>query len=192
MPRMFSAIEVPDDVRAEINRLHNPLPGARWIHPGNYHITLRYLGDIERAQARDFIALLEEQEPEPFEVRIASVGAFGGHDPSTVFAAVEATPALEALARLHEKLARHVGFSPAKRPFRPHVTLARLKHSDPKPVARFLTRYGGYRSEPFFVARTVLFSSRPVTGGGPYATEAIFPMRGCGFAYDDHDSGSAW
>jgi 2'-5' RNA ligase len=55
-------------------------------------------------------------------------------------------------------------------------------------VARFLTRYGGYRSEPFFVARTLLMSSRPTVGGGPYGIEDRFPMRGMEFLNEDGEA----
>lgn len=187
MPRIFSAIELPDDLREELYRLHQPLPGARWVHPGNYHISLRYLGDIDRSAAREFIENLAGLEPDPFELRMVGLGVFGGYDPHAVWASVEPSSALTALARAHEKAARLAGFAPEKRPFTPHVTLARLRNSDTQRVARFLTRYGGYRSHPFLVTRTVVMSSRPVTGGGPYAVEDIFPMRGCGFAYEDQD-----
>jgi 2'-5' RNA ligase len=68
------------------------------------------------------------------------------------------------------------------------VTLARLKHSNVEAVARFLTRYGGYRSEPFFVARTLLMSSRPSVGGGPYGIEDRFPMRGMEFLNEDGEA----
>ncbi len=187
MPRIFSAIELPDDLRDELYRLHQPMPGARWVHRGNYHISLRYLGDIDRSAARSFGDNLADIEVDPFEIRVTGLGVFGGNDPRTVFAVVEPSAELEALARAHEKAARLAGFAPEKRPFRPHVTLARLKNSDPRPVARFLTRYGGYRSHPMLVTRTVVFSSRPVTGGGPYAIEDVFAMRGCGFAYEDQD-----
>lgn len=187
MPRIFSAIELQDDLRDELYRLHQPLPGARWIHRDNYHISLRYLGDIDRSRAVEFMDALTLIDVDPFEIRVVGLGVFGGYDPHSVWASVETSPALEHLARAHEKAARQAGFVPEKRPFKPHVTLARLKHSDPAPVARFLTRFGGYRSQPMLVTRTVVLSSRPVTGGGPYAVEGVFAMRGCGFVYEDQD-----
>jgi 2'-5' RNA ligase len=188
MPRLFTAIELPSELRGELYRLHQPLPGARWIHRDNYHVTLRFVGDIPRHEAREFADNLASIEVDPFELRITGLGVFGGNDPHAVWAAVDMSPALEELARAHEKAARNAGFPPEKRPFKPHVTLARLKHSNPQAIARFLTRYGGYRSQPIYVTRTVLMSSRPVTGGGPYAIEDIFPMRGGDFTFEDRDS----
>ena len=118
----------------------------------------------------------------------AGLGVFGGHNPSAVYADVVASPALEALARANDKAARNAGLPQPKHPFKPHVTLARLSHSDPGAVARFLTRFGGYRSEPIFVSRFVMMSSRPGTGGGPYGVVEAFPLQG-GYTPED---GETW
>jgi 2'-5' RNA ligase len=190
MPRLFTAIELPEEVCQELHRLHLPLPGARWIKPESYHLTLRFAGDIDNTAAREFATALAEIESDGFEISLMGVGAFGGDNPSAVWAGFAPSTELEALARAHEKAARRAGLPPEKRPFKPHVTLARLKNSRAEAVARFLTRYGGYRSEPFFVARTVLMSSRPSVGGGPYAIEDSFPMRGMG--HIDEDEFSSW
>jgi 2'-5' RNA ligase len=165
-----------------------PLPGARWMKPESYHITLRFAGDIGNGEAREFIANLASIEPDGFELKISGLGVFGGDDPHSIWAGVEPQPQLEELARVHEKAARNAGLAPETRAFRPHITLARLKHSNVEAVARFLTRYGSYRSEPFFVARTLLMSSRPSVGGGPYGIEDRFPMRGMEFLSEDGEA----
>lgn len=189
MPRLFTAIELPDEIREELYRLRMPLPGARWIYPENYHITLRFAGDIDNRTAKEFADNIADIAADGFDLRLSGLGAFGGDDPRAVWAGVEPSDALEALARAHEKAARNTGLPPEKRPFKPHVTLARLKNSSAEPVAKFLTRYAGYRSETFFVTRTLLLSSRPSTGGGPYAIEDHFPMRGFGHFHEESDAG---
>ena len=188
MPRLFTAIEIPDDIGEELHRLHMPLPGARWIKPENYHITLRFAGDIGNTEAREFIANLAHIETDGFELRLSGLGVFGGDDPHAIWASVAPEPQLDELARAHEKAARNAGLAPETRAFRPHVTLARLKHSNVEAVARFLTRFGGYRSGPFFVARTLLMSSRPSVGGGPYGIEDRFAMRGMEFLNEDGEA----
>jgi RNA 2',3'-cyclic 3'-phosphodiesterase len=188
MPRLFTAIEVPSEIADDLHHVHLPLPGARWIKPESYHITLRFIGDVSNSDAREFAANISRIEPDGFELRLAGVGVFGGDDPHAVWAAVEPNVKLEELAKLHEKAARAARLPPETRPFKPHVTLARLKHSSAEAVARFLTRYGSYRSEPFFVARTVLMSSKPMSGGGPYGIEDRFPMRGMEFLSEDGEA----
>jgi 2'-5' RNA ligase len=188
MPRLFTAIELPPEVSDELYRLRMPLPGARWLRPESYHITLRFAGDINNTQAHEFIANLAMITTDGFELRLSGLGAFGGDDPHSIFAAVGSQPELEELARAHEKAARHAGLAPDTRALKPHVTLARLKNSNAGAVARFLSRNGGYRSEHFFVTRTVLMSSRPGSGGGPYAIEDRFPMRGMEFIGEDGEA----
>jgi 2'-5' RNA ligase len=190
MPRLFSAIELPDEVRAELYGLHQPLPSARWLKPDDYHLTLRFAGDIDNGLAREFVANLASVNVDAFELTVAGLGAFGGNDPHTVWAGVTPSPALDALARAHEKAARDAGLPPEKRTFKPHITLARMKGSRVDAVAMFLNRYSGYRSEPFFVGQAVLMSSRPMVGGGPYAIEDRFPLRGG--LYVSEDSEASW
>ena len=60
MPRLFTAIEIPDDVRARLARLKSPLPGAKWVDPELLHISLRFAGDIDNLSAREFADALSQ------------------------------------------------------------------------------------------------------------------------------------
>jgi len=183
MPRLFTGIEIPAEQREELARLRMPLPGGgRWVERENYHLTLRFCGDVERPQAEELIERLAGISMDAFELRLSGIGAFGGNDPTSIWIGAEPTSELEALARANERAARAVGLLPDNRAFKPHVTLARLKYASPEEVARVLGRIAGYRSAPFFVGRFVLFSSRPKIGGGPYGVEETFPLRGGEFA----------
>jgi 2'-5' RNA ligase len=186
MPRLFTGIELPDDAREALARLRMPLAGAKWIDPGEMHVTLRFAGDIDNARAADFADALAQIDVDCFEVRISGVGAFGGNDPRVVWAGVEGGEALTELARLHEKAAREAGLQPEPRAFKPHVTLARLRGGRVDAVARVLQHHGAFRLEPFVVERFVLYSSRPQLGGGPYVIEEAFPLRG-GMLGDAHE-----
>lgn len=190
MPRLFTALEIPAAIRAGLRRLHLPLPGAKWIEMESYHLTLRFAGDIDNALARELAANLDGISAGIFELQLSGVGAFGGDDPKAVWAGVAPCPALDTLARAHERAARNAGLPPEKRPFKAHVTLARLRGSRPDAVARFLGRFAAYRSEPFIVERFVLMSSKPSSGGGPYVVEASFALSGAG--YDHEDGEPAW
>jgi 2'-5' RNA ligase len=182
MPRLFTGIEIPAEVREEIARLRVPLPGGRWAEPENLHLTLRFVGDLEKPQAREFADGLETIDVDAFELRLAGLGTFGGNEPRSIWAGLEPSAPLEALARANDRAARAAGLPPDGRPFRPHVTLARLKYATPDEVARVLQRIGAFRSKPFIVARFVLFSAKPKVGGGPYAIEEAFPLRGGEYA----------
>jgi RNA 2',3'-cyclic 3'-phosphodiesterase len=178
MPRLFTAIEIPDEVRLALSALREPMPGAKWVDAADLHLTLRFAGDIGGGAAREFEAELNAADADAFEIGLSGLGAFGGNDPTTIFAGVASCPALEALARVHERAARNAGLPPEKRTFKPHVTLARLRNGSVEKVANYLSRHGAFKTAPFFVSRAVLYSSKPLVGGGPYAVEATYPLRG--------------
>ncbi|KAB2944140.1 MAG: RNA 2',3'-cyclic phosphodiesterase [Hyphomicrobium sp.] len=185
MPRLFTGIEIPAEQREEIARLKVPLPGGgRWLEPDDLHLTLRFVGDVDNAQATEFADRLETIDVDAFELRLAGLGVFGGNEPRSIWAGTEASAPLEALARANDRAARAAGLPPEGRQFKPHVTLARLKYASADEVARVLQRIGAFRSKPFIVSRFVLFSSKPKSGGGPYVIEEAFNLRGGEYAGD--------
>jgi 2'-5' RNA ligase len=176
MPRLFTAIEIPEPVRLRLSLLRGPVGGAKWVQPENMHITLRFAGDIDGRTADDIADLLADVNVPPFTATISGAGAFGGRDPHVLWAGVEAGPELDALYRANERAARAAGLEPDARDFRPHVTLARMRRARQAEVARFLAENGDLRMEPFPVTRFVLLSARPGSGGPPYAIEAAYPL----------------
>jgi 2'-5' RNA ligase len=176
MPRLFTAIEIPEALRLRLSLLRAAINGAKWVQPDDMHITLRFAGDIEPRTADDLADALAETSVAPFTVSIAGTGAFGGRDPHVLWAGVEAGPELGALYRANERAVRIAGLPPDPREFRPHVTLARMRRARQAEVARFLAESGGLRLEPFEVTRFVLLSARPGTGGPPYVVEAEYDL----------------
>ncbi|KAB2886699.1 MAG: RNA 2',3'-cyclic phosphodiesterase [Pseudorhodoplanes sp.] len=176
MPRLFTGLEIPADVAQTLSFLRGGLPGARWIDPENYHLTLRFIGDIERGLADEVASMLGRVGREPFEIRLEGLSSFGGRKPRAVVASVAPTPALLDLQAEHERLLQRVGLDPEGRKYTPHVTLARLRETSSQQVADYLSARGSFRSLPFRVERFVLFSSRASTGGGPYVVEEAFPL----------------
>jgi 2'-5' RNA ligase len=168
MPRLFTAIEIPEDVAQMLTFLRGGLPGARWIDPENYHLTLRFIGDIDDAVANDVASILGQVNRAPFELRLEGLSSFGGKKPS---------PALMELQAEHERLMQRVGLAPESRKYTPHVTLARLRDTSARHVAEYLSERGSFRSAPFRVERVVLFSSRASVGGGPYVAEEVYPLQ---------------
>ncbi|HSI41238.1 MAG TPA: RNA 2',3'-cyclic phosphodiesterase [Xanthobacteraceae bacterium] len=176
MPRIFTALEIPAAIGSTLASLRGGIPGARWIDPEFYHVTLRFIGDVDYAVARDVAAALDEVDRFGFDLTLDGLDQFGNHKPRAVFAAVKANPALIELQADQERLLKRVGLPAEGRNFRPHVTLARLRDSAPRQVADYLAVRGFYRSPSFEVPRFVLFSSRDSVGGGPYRVEAAYPL----------------
>lgn len=176
MPRLFTAIEIPREVGLGLSMLRGGLSGARWIDPENYHVTLRFVGDVDDATARDIMLMLGQVRRPAFDLTLDGLDQFGGHKPRAVFAAVRATPALMELQAEQERIMQRLGLGAEGRNFKPHVTLARLRDASSRQVADYLATRGPYRSQTFHVPRFVLFSSRDSVGGGPYLVEAAYPL----------------
>jgi 2'-5' RNA ligase len=176
MPRLFTAIEIPEAMRLRLSLLRAPIGGAKWVQPEDMHITLRFAGDIDGRTSDDLADLLAEVSLPPFLVSISGAGAYGGRDPRVLWAGVTPGLEIEALYRANERAARGAGLDPDPRDFRPHVTLARMRRARQTEVARFLAENGDIRMEPFLVTRFVLLSARPGSGGPPYVVEAAYPL----------------
>jgi 2'-5' RNA ligase len=177
MPRIFTAVEIPAPVGQSLAMLRGGLPGARWIDPENYHLTLRFIGDIDDRLAHEIADMLGGVRRAAFELRMEGLTSFGGRKPRAVVATAAPTPALLELQAEQERLMQRVGLEPEGRKFTPHVTLARLRDTSSREVADYLATRQPFRSAPFQVGRFVLFSSRASVGGGPYVVEAAYPLR---------------
>jgi RNA 2',3'-cyclic 3'-phosphodiesterase len=176
MPRLFAGLEVPSHVKSVLSMLRGGLPGARWIEPSDYHITLRFIGDIGNRTAQEIDSLLADVSRRPLQLRISGLGSFGGDKPHSVFATVEPSRALTELQSEVDRLVRACGVEADKRRFQPHVTLARLKGASSLDVAEYLSLRGWFPSQDYAADRFVLFSSRVSTGGGPYIVETTYPL----------------
>jgi 2'-5' RNA ligase len=175
MPRLFTGLEIPAPLAAELASLRGGLSGARWLEPDLYHLTLRFIGDVDGATARDVADALDAIVRPGFGVTLDGVGAFGGDRPRAIVAHAQASAPLIELQAEHERALRRVGLAPESRKFTPHVTLARLRRASALAVADFLESRGGFHRS-FEAARFVLFSAREQTGGGPYLVEAAWPL----------------
>ena len=176
MPRLFTALEIPQNAAMSLSFLRGGLPSARWIDPENYHITLRFIGDIDARLADEIVAALDRVDRTRFTVQLKGIGAFGSKKPHSIYAGVEASPALDELQNEIDRILRRLGLSPDQRKFVPHVTLARLRQPKVDEVARYLAGRGNFFSAPFRVDRFGLFSARDSVGGGPYILEETFGL----------------
>ncbi len=177
MPRLFTALEIPPEIGQSLAMLRGGLPGARWVEPENYHLTLRFIGDVDGAVARDIASMLGSVTRRPFDLRLHGLSSFGGRKPRSVVAAVETSTPLLDLQAEHERLLQRIGLEPEGRKYTPHVTLARLRETSSRQVADYLA-VRPYRSQAFRASRFVLFSSRASVGGGPYVVEAAYGLQG--------------
>lgn len=176
--RLFAAAPIPEEIAERLLSLEADVPGASWRNAEQYHLTLRFFGEIDEALARDLDHELGEIVEAPFEISLVGAGSFGGREPSALWAGVEAPPALARLAAACEKAARRAGLEPEPRKFKPHVTIAYLHGTTDYEAARFQEFASSFRTDPFWIDRFYLFSSRSTKRGSHYEIEAEYPLTG--------------
>ncbi len=185
MPRLFTAVELPEELKLRLSLMRSGLPGAHFVDPSNYHLTTRFAGDISDRAANAFADALMDIPFHSFELEICGLGSFGGHKPRAVWASLKPSLALDLLQKAHERAARMAGLPPEPRKFSPHITLARLRGTRPEMVAAYLAQHGAFSCAPFTVSGFVLFSSRPKYGGGPYVVEESYQSINAGYEEED-------
>lgn len=177
MPRLFTGLEIPQDVAFGLSLKRGGLHGARWIEPDNYHITLRFIGDVDHQVAGEVTDALDRlSHSEAFGLRLGHLGSFGGDKPRALYAGVDVNATLLRLQAAQERVLQRLGLPPEGRKFTPHVSLARLRGTSAEEIARFIALAGRFGPLEFEVGRFVLFSSRDSVGGGPYLVEQAYPL----------------
>lgn len=176
MPRLFTGLEVPRPVSTVLAGLRGGLSGARWIAPDDYHLTLRFFGDVDHECAQALDDLIAQMRHEPFRLTISGLHIFGRDKPRALVAAITPHKVLTELQAEQERLARRLGLEAETRKFTPHITLARLRDVSAYQVAAFLSMLGPLPPLSFAVDRCVMFSARDQVGGGPYVVEAVYPF----------------
>jgi 2'-5' RNA ligase len=175
--RLFVGLPLPDDVRDRLAVLSAGVPGARWVQPEMMHLTLRFIGEVDRGWLDDIDSALQSVTTPAFELSLASVGHWERKGKATqLWAGVEKNPALLRLRDKIESALVRLGLEPEGRKFSPHVTLARLSEANPGRVAHFLGEHGLFRSPAMAVESFTLFSSFLSHTGAIYTAEAEYPL----------------
>ncbi len=178
MLRLFVGIEFPPELKLRLSLLCTGVPGARWIDPGNLHLTLRFIGEITEDLAADVDAALARLKARRFTLQLAGIGVFGGNRPHSLWVGVERHPDLVGLRDKIEQALIRTGLAPEPRRFAPHVTLARLRDPAPDGLVHFLAAHAQFRADPLPVAHFSLIASFPTKAGSVYEDQADYPLTG--------------
>ena len=176
MPRLFTGLKVPSDIGLRLSFLKGGLRGARWIDEENYHITLRFIGDVEGHVADEIADGLTRIKRWQFDLQISGLGCFGSKKPHAIWAGILSSPQLLDLQNEHERIIQRVGLPPEGRKYTPHITLARVRGLAPGAIADWLAMRGDFGPVGFAVPEFVLYSARASTGGGPYIVEETYGL----------------
>jgi 2'-5' RNA ligase len=176
--RLFVGIALPRELRQRLATLGGGIPGARWVPSENFHLTLRFLGELAPFQAEEIDHALAVLKARRFELVLAGMGTFakGGRE-TQLWAGIARNPALDLLQSKIEQAVQRAGLAPERRRFAPHVTLARLDNAVPGKVAAFVQTHNLFRADPVEVDRFCLFSSRLGKEASAYTVEVEYGLQ---------------
>jgi 2'-5' RNA ligase len=174
--RLFVGLDIPDELRDRLAMIQSGVHGAKWVPRENFHITLRFVGEVDEGVARDLALDLNRVRAPAFELSLSGAGHFeANRKVRQLWIGIERNEALNALQdRVDALVTRTVGADNQR--FRPHVTVARLNAASPDTVHHWLAANSLFRSIPFAVERFVLFSSFLGKSAAIYREEAEYPL----------------
>lgn len=176
--RLFVALDLPQEVKVRLAAMCGGIPGVRWVKPENYHLTLRFIGEVPGYMAEELDIALANIRAKPFELSLSGLGTFekSGRVQS-MHVTAERTPGLAHLQAKIETALQRAGLPPERKKFAPHVTLARTDGSAAVPkLVGFMQAHNLFRSEPVMVEHFVLFSSRLGKEQAVYTPEVEYAL----------------
>jgi 2'-5' RNA ligase len=174
--RLFIAIELPAEIKDKLVGLRQDIAGARWVNPEQLHLTLLFLGEQTEETLDRLVPALSEIRVVPIELEIITTGCFPHPRAARVlWAGFKPQPKMNRLAERVRTAAESCGILLEKRPFSPHITLARLKQSGASDVSRFLDQNIRGRFPLIDIRQFVLFQSCLTQQGAIHKPIRLFP-----------------
>lgn len=166
--RLFVALRPPPPIRTILLAMMQGVAGLRWQVDDQLHITLRFIGEVDRHQAEDIAAILGHLHAPALDLRLSGVGQFEKSGrPHTLWAGVAPAAPVAALHRKINQLLAQVGIAPETRAFLPHLTLARANRSA-GPLAPYLSTHAAFSTPAFRCKHVILYESEMGHGGSRY------------------------
>ena len=185
--RLFIAIELPSNVRRtladHIQRLRKALPeaSASWAREENLHLTLKFLGDTELKRVEPLSQAIQRaaNAAQPFEINLESCGAFPPNGaPRVLWVGVQDPRGqLASLQRKLEDECANVGFAREQRPFRPHLTIARIRNPRGASGLGRVHKETGFDPETVVVSHLSLIRSELLSNGSRHTVAACHWFR---------------
>lgn len=176
MHRLFVAIRPPDEIRDRLLGAMGGVSGARWQTDEQLHLTVRFIGEVDRHAAGDIHAALGGVHHPRFSIAIKGIGTFDRRGRAeAVWAGVFPQEPLRVLHNKVDQAIARVGIAPEQRAYLPHITLARLNRSS-GPVRNLLEQSGGLSSPLFVVDHFALYESRLTPEGAVYTVVERYPL----------------
>ena len=177
--RLFVALDLPWDLRRHVAALSGGgIPGARWVPPENYHLTLRFIGETPGHRAEEIDIALAGLRARGFALTLAGVGTFakGGPQHGAVGRRGTQCRSSTTCRTRSKRRCSACGLEPERRRFQPHVTLARLDNVAEGKLVSFVQAHNLFRAEPVPVEHFTLFSSQLGKEASVYTAEVEYAL----------------
>jgi 2'-5' RNA ligase len=170
-------LALPAAIKTDLALLAGGIPGARWLPPENYHLTLRFIGEVEPWQAEEIDHALAMIRARPFVLSLRGVDTFekGGRF-NALWVGVEKTDGLAFLQAKVEAALQRIGLPPERKRFAPHVSLARVEKVAADKVISYVQAHNLFRAPAVQVEHFTLFSSRLGKEAASYVPEVDYDL----------------
>jgi 2'-5' RNA ligase len=177
MLRLFVALALPPELRSTVAGLAGGIPGAKWVPSENYHLTLRFIGEIEKWRAQEVDDALAAIRGNAFDLSLRGLGTFekAGRI-NALWVGVERNDTLTHLQNKIETALQRCGLAPERKRFSPHVTIARTDRAPPDKVIAYVQAHNLFRAPPVRVEHFTLFSSRLGKEASVYTPEVEYDL----------------
>jgi 2'-5' RNA ligase len=176
MHRLFVAIRPPESIRDLLIDAMDDSPELRWVGDEQLHLTLRFIGEVERPLANDIADALSRILFPRFDLRISGVGRFEQRNGGALWAGVDPKAPVADLAAKVDRACVQAGIEPERRAFHPHITLARWNRAGREAAADFERRHSDLSSSQFAVDEFILFESHLSRHGPHYEPAGAYPL----------------
>jgi RNA 2',3'-cyclic 3'-phosphodiesterase len=174
MPRLFIAIDIPQQIKDVLTQFARELPAARWVPADQIHLTLRFIGEVGPQTFDNIKSAISCVRFPEFTLTLRGSGHFPpGKHPRVLWIGLEPSSLLMKLQQDLELALMEAGLAPEERRFSPHITVARLKDSAPDAASSFEERHADLAFAPFPVRAAVLYSSVLTNRGAIHSKEAL-------------------
>ncbi len=176
MHRLFVAVRPAEPIRDLLIDAMDDSPELGWVKDDNLHLTLRFIGEVERPLAQDIAAALGAIRIAPFALSLDGVGRFDRRNGGALWAGVSPKEPVAALAAKVERACISAGLDPERRAFHPHITIARFRRQSAAFADALIARNRALASPPFEVDRFILYESHLSRHGAHYEAVASYSL----------------
>ena len=176
--RLFTAIDIPDTLRSALTELQDDdaLP-SQWSDPDQFHITLRFIGEVSKAQAVQYEEALADVHAGPVHCDPYGLDVLPSRrSPRVLMLGLERTDSMMELYEAVSDALEVEGLDPEDRKYRPHVTIARLEDVKPNEVHEFLRAHEDITFPAYEAERFVLYESTLRPDGAIHEPQAFYPL----------------